>query len=57
MELHYAVRKAVNPLTIVSQLTEAVRQVDKDLPLFEIKTQEQDLGETQNGERAFAAAF
>jgi len=54
--MHFAVRTAGNPLTIVPQLTEAVRQVDKDLPLFEIKTQEQELGETQNGERAFAAA-
>jgi len=54
--MHFAVRTAMDPLTIAPQLTKAMYEVDKDLPLFEIKTQEQEAGETQNGERGFAIA-
>jgi len=54
--MHFAVRTAVDPMTIVPQLTEAVYGVDKDLPLFEVKTQEQEVGETQNAERGWAVA-
>jgi len=43
-------------MRIAPQLTEAVYRVDKDLPLFEIKTQEQEVGETQNAERGWAVA-
>jgi predicted permease len=54
--MHFAVRTAVDPMTIAPQLTEAVYRVDKDLPLFEVKTQEQEVGETQNAERGWAVA-
>jgi predicted permease len=54
--MHFAVRTTEGLMTIAPQLTEAVYRVDKDLPLFEIKTQEQEVGETQNAERGWAVA-
>jgi predicted permease len=54
--MHFAVRTAADPMTIAPQLTEAVYRVDKDLPLFEVKTQEQEVAETQNAERGWAVA-
>jgi ABC-type antimicrobial peptide transport system permease subunit len=54
--MDFAVRTSVDPLTLVPQITEAVRQVDKDLPLFEIKTQEREIEETQVEVVAFANA-
>jgi predicted permease len=49
----FAVRTAGDPVEMIGAVREAVRQVDRDLPLFQIKTQREQADEALAQERFF----
>lgn len=51
----YMVRTAMAPESIVPSLRDAVRRVDKDLPLIDIRTQQEQIDATTQQERIFAS--
>jgi predicted permease len=51
----YEVRTTVDPESIVAQLRKAVQQQDSDLPLIDVRTQEQQIEATMQTERIFVA--
>jgi predicted permease len=53
-DFHYEVRTAGNPLGIVPEVRQAVREIDPNVPLDEIKTQTEQIAETLVEERLFA---
>jgi len=50
----FEVRTAADPSPMIPVIREAMRQIDANLPLIDIKTQEQQTGESMFGERLFA---
>ncbi len=53
-QMNFEIRTTSDPLTFMSAIREAVRQVDKNLPLFEMKTQSRQIEQGLAQERAFA---
>ena len=53
-QMNFAVRTSGEPTGLIPVIREAVRQVDKDLPLFEIKTQTTQIEQGFAQERSFA---
>jgi predicted permease len=53
-QMNFEVRTAGDPLAMIPAIREAVRQVDKNLPLFDVKTQRRQIEESVSKERAFA---
>jgi predicted permease len=53
-EVHFEVRTAGDPLAMVPAVRRAVRDVDKNLPLSNVKTQVQQIDQTLFQERLFA---
>ena len=51
----YIVRTSMKPQAIVPSLRTAVQRVDQDLPLMDIRTQQQQIDATTQQERMFAA--
>ena len=51
----YIVRTQMKPEAIVSSLRAAVQKVDRDLPLMDIRTQQQQIDATTRQERIFAS--
>jgi predicted permease len=51
----YEIRTAVDPESIVPQLRKAVQQQDPDLPLIDVRTQQQQIEATMQTERIFVA--
>ncbi len=51
----YIVRTQMKPEAIVSSLRAAVQKVDRDLPLMDIRTQQQQIDATTQQERIFAS--
>jgi predicted permease len=45
---------ATDPLSLLPQIREAVRQVDKNLPVTDVRTQTEQIGRTMASERLFA---
>jgi predicted permease len=54
LQMNFEVRTAGDPLPLIPAIREAVRQVDKNLPLFDVKTQSRQIEESVTRERAFA---
>ncbi|HKS80179.1 MAG TPA: ABC transporter permease [Candidatus Acidoferrales bacterium] len=52
--MYYEVRAGGEPLSIVSEIREAVRRLDPDVPLFHVKTQEDQTSDALSQERVFA---
>ena len=48
------IRTSVSPLTVLASVREAVREIDRDLPLVEVRTMEQQISRTLQRERLFA---
>ena len=56
-QMNFEVRTVSDPLAMIAAIRDAVRQVDKNLPLFDVKdvkTQSQQIEESVARERAFA---
>jgi predicted permease len=53
-QMNFAVRTAGEPAELAPAIREAVSQVDKDIPLFEVKTQMEQAEESLAEERLFA---
>jgi predicted permease len=53
-QMNFEVRTAGDPSAVLPAIREAVRQVDKSLPLFDVKTQNQQIEDSIARERAFA---
>jgi predicted permease len=53
-QMNFEVRLVGAPATLIPAIREAVRQVDKNLPLFDVKTQSRQIEESVARERAFA---
>jgi predicted permease len=53
-QMNFEVRTAGNPLAMIPAIRDAVRQVDKALPLFDVKSQSRQIEESISRERAFA---
>jgi len=53
-QMNFEIKTAGDPNALVGAIREAVRQVDKDLPLFEIKTQREQADASLTQERLFA---
>ena len=51
--LNYLIRTRLSPETIVPALRSAVRQIDPDLPLMNVRTQDQQIEEALQTERIF----
>ncbi len=59
-EMTFEIKTAASESSIIAEIREAVRSVDKELPLLDIRTQAQQIDETLSQERVFAilsAAF
>ncbi len=48
------IRTATDPLNVLPAVRAAVESIDRDLPLIEVGTQEQQIGATLSSERIFA---
>lgn len=53
-QMNFAVRTAGDVRALVPSIQEAVRDVDSNLPMFDVKTQSQQSDESVTGERLFA---
>jgi ABC-type antimicrobial peptide transport system permease subunit len=53
-QVNFAVRTAGDVNTLIGSIREAVREVDSNLPLYSVKTQNQQSDESVGGERLFA---
>jgi predicted permease len=53
-QMNFALRTTGDPLSFVAAVREAVREVDKNLPLFEIKTQSRQIEQGFAQEQSFA---
>ena len=53
----YELRTAADPLTIVSAVREAIREVDPDLPLMNVTTQMEQIDDLLRQERVFAQTY
>jgi predicted permease len=53
-QMNFAARSTGDPLALIAAVREAVRQVDQDLPLFDVKTQSKQAAESLALERLFA---
>jgi predicted permease len=53
-DIHFEVRTAADPLSLVPSVRRLVRELDNNVPLFEIKTQTEQIAETLVQERLFA---
>jgi predicted permease len=53
-QMNFEVRTIGEPLAMLPAIREALRQVDKNLPLFDVKTQHRQIEESVSKERAFA---
>jgi predicted permease len=53
-QMNFEVRTTIDPIAMIPAIREAVRQVDKNLPLFDVKTQHQQIEDSVSKERAFA---
>jgi predicted permease len=51
----FEVKTAASKGTIVRAISAVVRSIDKDLPIFDVRTQTEQIDATQSTERAFAA--
>jgi predicted permease len=52
--LNYAIRTRMKPAAITPTLRRAVAQIDPDLPLLEVRTQQQQINQTMGAERLLA---
>jgi predicted permease len=50
----FELKTSTSTASIVTEIREAVRSIDKDLPILEVRTQTQQIEATLSGERAFA---
>src|ERR1700733_8314221 len=53
--MSYVIRTTIAPEAIVPALRRAVAQIDSDLPLEDVRTQQEQIGESMRMERALAA--
>jgi predicted permease len=53
-DIHFEVRTAADPLSLVPSVRRLVRELDNNVPLFEIKTQTEQIAETLVQERLLA---
>jgi predicted permease len=53
-QMNFEVRTESDPVSMIPAIHEAVRQVDKNLPLFDVKTQSRQIEESVTRERSFA---
>jgi len=53
--LTYAIRTRLAPAALAPALREAVRKVDRDLPIVDIRTQQEQIDSTMQTERIFAS--
>jgi predicted permease len=53
-DIHFEVRAAADPLSLVPSVRRVVRELDSNLPLSEVKTQTEQIAETLVQERLFA---
>ena len=53
-QMTFEVRTSGDPATMVSSIREAVSEIDKNLPLFDVKTQKQQAEQSLTQERLFA---
>jgi predicted permease len=53
-QMNFEVRTVGEPLSMIPAIREAVQQVDKNLPLFDVKTQNQQIEDSVSKERTFA---
>ncbi|HYV03184.1 MAG TPA: FtsX-like permease family protein, partial [Blastocatellia bacterium] len=53
-QMNFEVRTAGDPTALVSSIRDAVSEVDKNLPLFDVKTQQQQADQSLTQERLFA---
>jgi predicted permease len=53
-DVHFEVRAAADPLSLVPSVRRVVRELDSNLPLSEVKTQTEQIAETLVQERLFA---
>jgi ABC-type antimicrobial peptide transport system permease subunit len=53
--MSYVIRTKIAPEAVVPALRRAVAQIDSDLPLEDVRTQREQLGESMGMERALAA--
>jgi putative ABC transport system permease protein len=54
-QMNFALRTTGNPLALLPAIRQAVREVDGNLPLFEVKTQAEQVAQAAAQERIFAA--
>jgi predicted permease len=53
--LTYALRSSLEPAALAPALREAVRKIDRDLPIVDIRTQQDQIDSTMQKERIFAS--
>jgi predicted permease len=53
--LNYAVRTRIEPEVLAASLREVVRKVDRDLPIVDVRTQQQQIDSTMQTERMLAS--
>ena len=53
-DVHFEVRAAADPLSLIPSVRRVVRELDSNLPLSEVKTQTEQIAETLVQERLFA---
>ena len=53
-EMTFEIKTAASEASIIAEIREAVRSVDKDLPLLDVRTQNQQIDATLSQERVFA---
>jgi ABC-type antimicrobial peptide transport system permease subunit len=53
--LTYAIRTQIRPAAIMPALRQAVAQIDRDLPITDVRTQQEQIDDTMSTERALAA--
>ena len=53
--MNYEIRTAIEPATLVPALRRTVQQVDRDLPMIDIRTQQEQIDASTQIERIFAA--
>jgi hypothetical protein len=53
-DIHFEVRTATDPMSLVPSVRRLVRDLDSNLPISEVKTQTEQIAETLVQERLFA---